>query len=356
MPLARRIGLFLISEILLLLIAAIIIEGVSRAAIHFGLVPREDLRMRGQLVVRPHPFLGFCLREQATRGGDPATVQKINNQGYRGKPITTKAADEYRVLCVGDSVMYGDSLGEEDTLPARLEETLTLQIKTKKVRVINAGVLQYTSAETLAAIALRGIDLRPDAVIFYQGANDVAPRLVRPFKSDYSHYRNVWERDSERRADKRLETFDGYVTLRWLAGIYPGAGRIDYYTTRPFPKVTYDEQKFAFYKSGNETFLRNEAAGVALARSVGARSLIVATASNVTKEDGGSFFTLMINENRRKQGQVAAKQGANFYELPDDFSKNPANFRDNVHFTADGARAAAQHIAGEMIKLGWTPK
>lgn len=340
---------------MLLLIAATV-EGLSRLLIGAGLVPRQELRMRSPLVVRPHPFLGFVLREGATRGKDTDTPQLINRQGWRGQVVGEKAPDIYRVMCVGDSVVYGDSLAEPDTMPARLAEKLKSLITTKKVEVVNAGVLQYTSAETLAALALRGVDLRPDAVIFYQGANDVAPRLVRPFHSDYSHFRNVWIDDPEYRSDRTLEESDGYVTLRWLAGIYPAASRIDYYTIKNLPKSTAPERELAFNRSGNDAFCRNEAAGVAVARSVGARSLIVATASNLSHEDKYSFFSRMIEENRRKQGKTATEQGANFYELPAEFSKNAANFRDNVHFTAAGASAAADNIAAEMQRLGWLPK
>lgn len=352
----RRFLTILGAELLLLLLIAVAIEGISIAAIAAGLVPGAELRMKGPMIVRPHPLIGFVLREGARRGTGTDAEQIVNNRGYRGAEPGPRGPGLLRVLCVGDSVMYGDSLPEGDTLPARIEELLRDKVGPRRVEVINAGVLQYTSAETLVALALRGIDLQPDIVIFYQGANDVAPRLVRPFRNDYYHYRNVWEADTEMRADLRLEASSGYVTLRWLAGIYPAAGRIDAYTTRPLTPTTQNEKEFAFNRSGNEAFLRNEAAGVALARSCGARSLIVATPYNASLADSHSFLGRMMSENKRKQLDAAAKQGANFVAMPDGFGKDASNFRDSVHLTAAGAKAVAKQIVDEMDKLGWLVK
>ncbi|MBI3820311.1 MAG: SGNH/GDSL hydrolase family protein [Planctomycetes bacterium] len=352
----RRAVLLILSEIAVVAVLGFFVEGLSRGALHAGLVPESELRFPAPLIVRPHPFIGFSLRELAIRGAGQPFEHHINRQGYRGALFTAKTPQTFRVLCVGDSVVYGDNLADGETLPFRLEESLKEIVKTKNIEVINAGVLQYTSAETFAALALRGIDTSPDVVVFYQGANDVAPRLVRPFKSDYSHFRSVWVRDSEQRADKFLEASDGYVTLRWLAGVYPNAMHIDYYTTRPLAKSTQKERESGFFRSGNDAFLHNEAAGTALARAAGARSLIVATSYNEQFPDNAGFLKQMIEQNRRKQSQTAAKQGANFYELPPEFASEPRNFRDNVHFTADGAKTAAAHIAYEMARLNWLPK
>jgi lysophospholipase L1-like esterase len=352
----RRVALVIGAECVLLAVLALAIEGLSRAAIALDIVRGSELRARGNPVVRPHPFLGFCLRENATRNRGTDECQIINKNGYRGEPVGPKAPGAFRVLCVGDSVMYGDNLAEADTLPARLEELLRLKAKDRRIEVVNAGVLQYTSAETLASLMLRGLDLKPDVVIFYQGANDVAPRLVRPFRPDYSHYRAVWEKDFTERADRELEASDGYVTLRWLAGVYPAARQIDAFTVKSLPKTNPEEQRLAFYRSGEDTFLRNEAAGVALARSAGARSLIVSTIYNEKRRDSSYYLVQMLEANKRKQGNVAKQQGANFLELPAELNNNEQYFRDNVHFSRDGARAVAGRIAAEIEKLGWLPK
>lgn len=353
---ARNITIFFAAELLLLGILAIFVESAARGAFALGIINESELRFNSELIVRPHPFIGFCLREGAIRGQGTATPQIVNPRGYRGPGAGPKGANEYRVLCVGDSVMYGDNLAEADTVPAQLEEILRSKITAKKVNVINGGVLAYTSAETFVSIALRGIDLRPDAVIFYEGPNDVAPRLIQRFRPDYSHYRSVWEKDYTERADRELERSDAYVALRWLANVYPAARQIDAFTVRSMPKLTEDEKKFAYFRSGNDAFLRNEAAAVALARSTGARSLIVSAASNNAWKNESYYLVQMLEANKRKQGDVAKKQGANFLELPEEINKTETYFRDNVHFSKTGARAVAELIAREMEVLGWMPK
>ncbi|MFN0205839.1 MAG: SGNH/GDSL hydrolase family protein [Planctomycetota bacterium] len=355
MPSARNITTILITELLLLGLLVIFVEAAAAGAIAIGIIRGTELRFQGEMVVRPHPFIGFSLREGATRAhGDEKQV--INFRGYRGRLAGPKTPNEYRILCVGDSVMYGDMLGESDTLPAQLEEILKSKVTTKKVTVINGGVLAYTSAETLVSMALRGIDMRPDAVIFYEGPNDVAPRLVQQFRPDYSHYRSVWEKDYTERADRSLEFSDGYVALRWLANVYPAARQIDAFTVRSMPKITEVEKKLAFFRSGNDAFLRNEAAAVALARASGARSLIVSAASNDARKNDIYYLTQMFEANKREQDKVAKKQGANFLELPSEINKTEKYFRDHVHFSKEGARAVAEIIAREMEALGWIPK
>src|SRR5262245_35952897 len=155
---------FFIGESVLLVLLVAVIEGAARGGVALGAVPSEELRMTAPPVVRPHPLLGFCLREASVRQPGSPVEQRINRRGYRGKAFGPKTPESFRVICVGDSVIYGDSLGEEDTIPAVLEKLLQYRLPDRKVEVLNAGVLQYTSAESFAALALRGLDFSPDVV------------------------------------------------------------------------------------------------------------------------------------------------------------------------------------------------
>jgi lysophospholipase L1-like esterase len=350
-PVAR----FLAGELLLLLGLAGAIEGGGRAAVALGVVPGEELQLNGPLLVRPHPFLGFCLREGTVGRAGSKAEQHINSQGYRGRAVGPKTKNTFRVLCLGDSVTYGDSLAEGDTMPAQLERELKNRIPNQTVEVVNFGVLQYTSAESFAAFALRGVDLHPDVVVIYEGANDIAPRFVRPFRGDYAQFRAVFDREPDQACDRPLETSVGYRVLRWLAGVFPAAQRLDWYTVQKLPALTPPQKDLAFKGSSGEPLIHNERAELALARAHGARTLLVSPGYNRFTEGDHSYAARSFRENRFRQERAAKSQGGGFLDLTL-ILDSKADFRDPVHFTKEGARSVASKIATEMEKLGWLPK
>lgn len=79
------------------------------------------------------------------------------------------AAQQVRILMLGDSLTAGHGLFKVESLPARLEAAL--QDAAPGVRVINGGVSGDTSAGGRARLAWSLAD-RPDALILALGAND----------------------------------------------------------------------------------------------------------------------------------------------------------------------------------------
>src|SRR4030095_3147421 len=106
----------------------------------------------------------FALRENAVRGADTPAEQRIGTHGFRGAPLAPKSPVTFRIACIGDSITYGDGLGESQTMPVMLQRILQARYPRRRIDVLNAGVLQYTSAETFAALALRVLDYKPDIV------------------------------------------------------------------------------------------------------------------------------------------------------------------------------------------------
>lgn len=337
-------------ELALAAAVVVAVEALARAAIAAGLVPRRELRLPAPLVVKPHPFLAFALREGAVRAAGTPSEHRIGPHGYRGRPLGPKEPAAFRVACVGDSITYGDALGEGETVPEALEAALRARWPRRRVETLNAGVLQYSSAETFAALALRVIDAKPDVVVFLEGANDVAPRLVDGFRADYAHYRAVWTRDAPEARDHCLEWSDGYATLRWLAHVFPARGRIDWYTIRPAPARGDAEMAEAFARSSPEPFARNQRAGVALAAAAGARALIVAPAVNLAMLPRDAPMAACLEQFRREQASI---EGAAFLDLSSAFEGQRGILRDPVHLTPEGARRVAARIAAEIDARGW---
>ena len=144
----------------------------------------------------PHPYLGVVLRPGWTRS-EGGFRTDINALGLRG-PETTIAKPEgtYRIVCIGGSTTYGTGAStDERTYPAQLEVLLNKLAEAgrapgiERYEVLNGGVSGYNSADSLINLSLRLAELKPDAVLDYDSANDARIIQTRDFQPDYSHYR-----------------------------------------------------------------------------------------------------------------------------------------------------------------------
>ncbi|MFA5099323.1 MAG: hypothetical protein WC547_00375 [Candidatus Omnitrophota bacterium] len=102
-------------------------------------------------------------------GGVPFS---LNSYGLRDVEFGMEKGDEYRILCVGDSVTFGTQNRLEDTYPKVLERLLNEGSNTR-YRVINAGGLGGYPQLEFEYIKAKGIDLMPDHVILGLCLNDV---------------------------------------------------------------------------------------------------------------------------------------------------------------------------------------
>jgi hypothetical protein len=99
---------------------------------------------------------------------------RINEHGFRGGALMDeKPKSELRVLCLGDSITFGEGVREEDTYPARIEKLLTATSSGRTVQVINAGVQGYGTREEIALYFARCAKLKPDIVALGFFLNDV---------------------------------------------------------------------------------------------------------------------------------------------------------------------------------------
>jgi lysophospholipase L1-like esterase len=101
---------------------------------------------------------------------------ETNEQGFRSGPIAeTKSPDELRILALGDSITIGDYFPIDLVFTTLLESALQRSQRSKKVSVINAGVMDIGLKEEILILKEQGISIEPDIVIlnFYQ--NDSRP-------------------------------------------------------------------------------------------------------------------------------------------------------------------------------------
>ena len=121
-----------------------------------------------------------------------------SSQGIRDREYGTKAADEFRILLIGDSFTFGHGLELEQTISRQLEKLLAERGIAKKVTVINGGVIRYGPWQERGFLNDRGFDFEPDLVILQLfPANDIANTLARDGRllRAYSMQQVVWGRE-----------------------------------------------------------------------------------------------------------------------------------------------------------------
>ena len=120
-----------------------------------------------------------------------------NSMGYRGKEFSlSKPTGVFRIVALGGSTIYTSRVGDnKKTFTSQLENFLNTKFGHSRVEVINAGVVRYSSWESLINLAFRVLDMDPDLVVVYHGTNDVHPRLVAPgtYAGDNSGFLKAWQ-------------------------------------------------------------------------------------------------------------------------------------------------------------------
>ena len=169
MGLLRKIALRASAVLLGLAAAGLGGEVVARARLAQPLPERRPL-----LQVRAHPTRGWEMVPSA----DHYTYDKlvrVNALGLRGPELEPKGPDELRVLALGDSMVYGQGVAEEGTLPYLLERRLEQHLE-RPVTVVNGGLRAYDTLLELALLEDLGPRIDPDLVLLFWYGNDFALR------------------------------------------------------------------------------------------------------------------------------------------------------------------------------------
>jgi len=98
---------------------------------------------------------------------------RINERGFRDPSFEDRPQPgTYRVLCFGDSCIFGFGVDDEDTLPARLKAELDSMCPAGRFEVINMGIPGYSSRQGLELAKYWIPRLSPDIVMIAYGTND----------------------------------------------------------------------------------------------------------------------------------------------------------------------------------------
>ncbi|MCG8456861.1 MAG: GDSL-type esterase/lipase family protein, partial [Holophagales bacterium] len=97
------------------------------------------------------------------------------------RPLPVRAGEtpsrgELRVLVVGDSIVEGYGVDQEETLPRRLEHHLGERLRAagdgRTVRVVNAGIAGLNAGDEAALLEAILPQVRPDLVVWFLIYND----------------------------------------------------------------------------------------------------------------------------------------------------------------------------------------
>jgi lysophospholipase L1-like esterase len=93
---------------------------------------------------------------------------RCNSQGLRDRDhAVAKAAGVVRILCVGDSYVWGQGVENEQTVASLVERDLP------GVETINLGVAGYSAVQELVRLETDGLEYRPDWTVVFFCDNDL---------------------------------------------------------------------------------------------------------------------------------------------------------------------------------------
>jgi len=320
----------------------------------------RDVLIRGgnpeQMLIEPHPYIGYTLTPGFSR-----PLLHHNALGFRGPEISeAKRPGTMRVFCLGDSSTYGFSISrDEATWPARLQLYLSSNAKPGRFEVINAGAPGYSSFESLSMLEYRGLDLQPDVVVVYLGFNDLRASTWPRVAPDNSHFRKSWGLP-EKPLIATLELSETFLLARWFFTDYESkAVELARFVIVPEDGDQLTHGLQAPKEQGYVNFQRNLRSIVAVARSEGARVLLVTQAYGEATIDQdrapiiGSAMARICGIVRN----VSAERHDDGVALLDArrlLPTVPGIFTDGVHMNDDGADFLARLVAARLIELRWT--
>ena len=108
-----------------------------------------------------------------------------NSMGFRGKPIPEKDPRSVRIVGIGDSVMFGWGVRDEQTYLSILAAKLNTKFPQNVWEVINTAVPGYNTAMEIETLKAKGLRLKPDVVIINYVNNDTnLPNFISE-RADY---------------------------------------------------------------------------------------------------------------------------------------------------------------------------
>jgi lysophospholipase L1-like esterase len=200
----KEIKYYILSSLLIVIIGFGTIELTTRSiswlsgkGFTLGLHELEPYDQEVENIYQWHPFTGIIFRPNfAFEAGHPNQEQPsmilVDKHGFLAKDNTLeyqKSANEIRIATIGGSTTANMNLFYDENWPGALGLLVQEALPDKQIRVINAGIPGFDTAQSLGNLALRVMPFQPDLVIIYHAYNDLkAIRKNVTYLPDYSHF------------------------------------------------------------------------------------------------------------------------------------------------------------------------
>jgi lysophospholipase L1-like esterase len=106
-------------------------------------------------------------------GADVRVVHRTDAAGWRDEPAVPAAPGQRRIMCIGDSYMFGIGVGDAETFPCGLQRELTG--RGLAVAVVNRAVPGFNACQEYQLLMHVCERERPDAVVLGFVVNDAEP-------------------------------------------------------------------------------------------------------------------------------------------------------------------------------------
>lgn len=263
--------------------------------------------------------------------------------------------DKYRIVCLGDSITYGEDLPYAQTYPAVLAQLLLQKHADLDVVVINSGVRGHTTVQGLARLERDVLWYKPHVVFIAFGLND--GRL------------GYWPLDPIRERQMRNGSLSGRISALlqhshlWLT--------LRARTRRLMRRLGWQE-KVPEVPAGGEPQPRVSREGFVMAqerlvagiKKNGCQAVFFMTATPVTERFAGQLGPAwqqrqlsLYDEYNHMIRETAAKHGVYLLDLHAIFANHEAELplllaEDGVHLTAAGERLVAQSALQALEACG----
>jgi lysophospholipase L1-like esterase len=272
----------------------------------------------------------------------------LNELGFRGPPVGDKRPGDFRVLALGDSMVYGQGVGDRQTIPWYLEQRLRALASGRAVQVINSGHRGYATHEELALLEEQHARLQPDLVILYWYWNDLMETDIDEMYQLLSEHGPAPFDSSER--------LEGAALWRWRLRQLPRHSALvvslyELYLARSFDYPTPEETDQALARL--DGYLERM---VAIGKQDGFKLLVAIVPDAQALE--ADHFSLAL---ARRVEAIAHRHHIPTLDLlqavravAEEQGKLPIIPYDG-HYLAPANRAMAEATAERLVELGWWP-
>lgn len=191
-----------------LLIACLICELCLRVLL--GAPLAQELPV---LEIEANPHRGWAMMPDTTHFAYHHPVH-INNLGLRGDDIVDKQPNEIRILALGDSMVFGQGIADNQTLSTHMQTRLNEREGAPPFTVINGGLRGYSTNQELGLLDEFGATIKPDVVILFWYWNDLREHSIAELNIRYTRMGPVAFDTKSRLEDGELTKWRAVQLLR----------------------------------------------------------------------------------------------------------------------------------------------